>query len=108
MDSFNYVLQSEITGWHDTTWGDAMVKPSWIVLAKLQEEVGELAGAMVKNREGRRTHQDIRDEFGDVMIVLAVLANRLGIDAASTMAARWSTVKLRTNPNPLPNPHNDL
>ncbi len=46
-------------------------------IAKLAEETGEVAECMVKTR---KTTEDLADELSDVMIVVATIALRAGIN----------------------------
>ena len=46
-------------------------------LAKLTEEVGEVAECMVKSR---KTKEDLGEELSDVMVVVGVIALRAGLD----------------------------
>ena len=46
-------------------------------LAKLTEETGEVAECMVKSH---KTKEDLGEELSDVMVVVAVIALRAGID----------------------------
>ena len=45
-------------------------------LAKLTEEVGEVAECMVKSR---KTKEDLGEELSDVMVVVGVIALRAGV-----------------------------
>ncbi len=58
--------------------------PPLLQLARLVEEVGELARVLA-HREGKRPKPsegpgDLEEELGDVLFVLASLANREGVD----------------------------
>lgn len=46
-------------------------------MVKLSEEVGEVAECMVKSR---KTVDDLADELADVLVVVAAIALRAGID----------------------------
>ena len=57
-------------------------KPLLARLAKMQEETGEVAGAVVRHleqRDGRSWMSEIEDELGDVMVVLINLCSHLNI-----------------------------
>ena len=82
----------EIAEWHDKRWNE---KDDRVVAAKLAEECGEVCGALIKQHEGRRTDNDVRDEIGDVLVVLAVLAGRRGWTLADILADRYAEVKTR-------------
>jgi NTP pyrophosphatase (non-canonical NTP hydrolase) len=79
-DFDDYAL--EVVRWHDQEWPNPDGTPAHVerVCMKLCEEVGELHGALVKHLQGR-TDKDWLDEavkeFGDVQIVLCVLARRM-------------------------------
>jgi NTP pyrophosphatase (non-canonical NTP hydrolase) len=90
------VPETEIAEWQATRWpttwagGDMRVHS-----AKLAEECGEVNGAAIKIVEGRRTHQDLADELGDVLIVAAVLAADIGMTLEELQATRWAEVRTR-------------
>jgi NTP pyrophosphatase (non-canonical NTP hydrolase) len=53
------------------------------IAAKLGEEAGELQGAIIRDterRDGRSWQPEIRHELRDVLIVLHVIASRMGKD----------------------------
>lgn len=86
MTTFGENLQSQIVDWHDREWRNlnGSLKSAEQVLNKLAEEVGELTGAITKYREGRTDKDwmaEARAEFGDVMIVMTVLAERITYEA---------------------------
>ena len=59
-------------------------------LAKLTEEVGELAGAIAKgNKEG------IKDGIGDAFVVLTILAAQQGFSVEDCIAAAYNEIKDR-------------
>ena len=56
----------------------------WNYFARLVEEVGEV-GEFLSIKEGRKKHKslkgrDLEEEMGDIIFVLAALADKLGID----------------------------
>lgn len=59
--------------------------PPLVNLARLTEEVGELAREL-NHREGKKTKKpdepagSVAEELGDILFVVVVLANQLGID----------------------------
>ena len=59
-------------------------------MLKLMEEVGELAGAMAKNKQG-----DIVDAIGDCTIVLIILAKQLGYDYEQCLVDAYNVIKER-------------
>src|SRR5690349_23981162 len=69
-------------------------------LARLFEECGELARAVNQAYGAKLVKQgeapaDAREELGDVLYVLLVLANSLDIDAAATLDAILKKVRER-------------
>ena len=59
-------------------------------MLKLMEEVGELAGAMAKNKQG-----DIIDAIGDIQVVLIILSKQLGIDYKECLIYAYNVIKER-------------
>ena len=59
-------------------------------MLKLMEEVGELAGAMAKNKPG-----DIIDAIGDIQVVLIILSKQLGIDYKECLIYAYNEIKER-------------
>ena len=59
-------------------------------MLKLMEEVGELAGAMAKNKPG-----DIVDAIGDIQVVLIILSKQLGIDYKECLIYAYNEIKER-------------
>ncbi len=60
-------------------------------LLKLQEEVGELAGAYLKNNQ-----EEICDAIGDIQVVLIILCEQLGIDYNNCLIYAYEEIKNRT------------
>lgn len=60
-------------------------------LAKLQEELGELAGALI-----RRDREEMRDAIGDVYITLVNLAGSVNEDVTECVKDAYSEIKDRT------------
>ena len=58
---------------------------------KLTEEVGELAGAILKNKT-----LDQIDAIGDIMVVLTILCEQLNLDLESCFLEAYQTIKNRT------------
>ncbi|MEW6335959.1 MAG: nucleoside triphosphate pyrophosphohydrolase [Acidobacteriota bacterium] len=54
------------------------------VVAKLEEEVGELA-AEIRGADEHRRSDRIRDELGDVLFVIANLARQIGVDPEAAL-----------------------
>lgn len=59
-------------------------------MLKLMEEVGELAGAMAKNKQG-----DIIDAIGDIQVVLIILSKQLGYDYEQCLVDAYNVIKER-------------
>jgi NTP pyrophosphatase (non-canonical NTP hydrolase) len=59
-------------------------------MLKLIEEVGELAGAMAKNKPG-----DIVDAIGDIQVVLIILSKQLGYDYQQCLVDAYNVIKER-------------
>ncbi len=72
-------VQSRIALWHHYQWGDASLEMRAL---KLVEEVGEVAEAVVKTRQGhpRADEMDLPGELADVLIVLCALASKANVD----------------------------
>ena len=85
-------LERKITEWHEERWPE---KDDCHVGAKLAEETGEVCGALIKLAEDRRDKFDVLDEMGDVLIVLSVLAGRMGVSLEEVRARRWAEVSNR-------------
>lgn len=88
-------LEAAISVWHDLKWPDNRDLSDRLMAAKLAEEAGEVCGAIIKRAEGRRTDQDVKDEIGDVLIVLSVIAGRHEWTLADLLADRARTVVQR-------------
>lgn len=77
-------IQHEVQDWADRYWGGEYWPPL-ANLARLTEEAGELARA-INQRHGQKrvkpTEQasDIETELGDLLFVLACIANSTGAD----------------------------
>jgi len=59
-------------------------------MLKLFEEIGELAGAMAKNKPG-----DIVDAIGDIQVVLIILSKQLGYDYEQCLIDAYNEIKER-------------
>jgi NTP pyrophosphatase (non-canonical NTP hydrolase) len=56
------------------------------------EEVGELAHAVAKHQRGERSeddHQNLEEEFADVLAWLATLANILDVDLTAALKRKY-------------------
>jgi len=59
-------------------------------LAKLSEEVGELANSIIKKHPS-----DFEDAIGDCIVVLIILAFQNGTSIASCLDSAWNEIKDR-------------
>jgi NTP pyrophosphatase (non-canonical NTP hydrolase) len=57
---------------------------------KLIEEVGEMGKSLLKNNK-----EQLKDDFGDVQIVLIILAEQLGIDLDECLELAYNEIKDR-------------
>lgn len=66
-------------------------------LAVVAEEVGEVARAVVKAKQGIRpeTRGNLEEEIGDVVIALCALASTADIDIQQAVQDRWAVVGQR-------------
>jgi NTP pyrophosphatase (non-canonical NTP hydrolase) len=60
-------------------------------LLKLAEELGELAGAYVKNKREEQI-----DAIGDIQVVLIILSEQLGINYEDALKSAYEVIKNRT------------
>ena len=60
-------------------------------LLKVMEEVGETAGALLKNKEA-----EIKRGIGDSFVTLIILSKQLGLEPAECLEAAWNEIKDRT------------
>jgi NTP pyrophosphatase (non-canonical NTP hydrolase) len=59
-------------------------------MCKVVEEVGELAGAMLK-----KNNAGIRDAIGDVLVTICILAEQLDIDELQCFEEAYNVIKER-------------
>lgn len=83
-------LNQKILEWAEQR---SLIKPENSVkqLAKLTEEVGELAGAILKNKP-----EEIKDAIGDIQVVLIILTEQLGLNYEECLESAYSVIKNRT------------
>jgi len=62
----------------------------FVQLAKLSEEVGELANAIIKNDKANQ-----KDAIGDIYVVLTILANQLHLDIDECIESAYNEIKDR-------------
>ena len=86
----NTGLQNQVTSianWHhDRGLVDGSTDQSQFV--KLIEEAGELAGNVARGR-------DIRDDIGDMLVVLINIMERNGVTMSECLAVAWNDIKDR-------------
>lgn len=93
-------IEKAVLGRHDREWRNQDGSPKTLdqIAAKLGEEAGEAQGACIKLGE-QRTDKDwqaeLRKELGDVLVVVAVLAGRMGWTLDDLLLDRWATVRQR-------------
>jgi len=80
-------LDDKITQWHRdrkiTINGNSLTQ-----LAKLSEEMGELAGHLVRNK-------DIKDDLGDMYVVMVAIANLNGLNMRQCIEVAYEDIKDR-------------
>lgn len=90
-------LQQEVREWADRNFDTT---DHWDALMGVVEEVGELAHAELKMKQGIRgvslDHLVARnDAVGDIMVYLADYCGRAEIDMDAVVTATWNQVKER-------------
>lgn len=60
-------------------------------MLKVMEEVGELAGAIAKNRE-----VDIKDAIGDSLVTIILVSAQLGFDPIECLQEAYDVISKRT------------
>ena len=58
---------------------------------KLSEEVGELANAILNNNK-----EEVIDAIGDIVVVLTILSDQLGLDIDECTESAYNVIKNRT------------
>lgn len=58
---------------------------------KIMEELGETAGAILKNKE----KSEIIDGIGDTLVTVIILAKQLGLDPTECLESAWNEIKDR-------------
>lgn len=90
-------LQNEIKAWTEKNFPDATAEEQFIGVV---EEVGELAHAILKLKQGiRGTEQQLieeeHDAIGDIAIYLINYCERRGYDFEKILAVTWEQVQSR-------------
>ena len=89
-------LQKEHSEWQRRNFPNA---EKWECLVGLQEELGELSHAFLKQHQGIRTEEDherkIKDSVGDIAIFLMGFCTHNGLDIDECIDSAWSEVKRR-------------
>lgn len=89
--------EQRISQWREQRWpkpGGSDMQDAWDAL-KVVGEAGELAEAVTKMAESRHFELDLREEIGDVLISLSVIAGRHGWELEYLRDVRWEEVKQR-------------
>ncbi|HIE50481.1 MAG TPA: hypothetical protein EYP85_01870 [Armatimonadetes bacterium] len=76
---------------HGGYWED------WALLARMVEEVGEVAAAMqrLKGLRPRPSTEDLAAEVGDLLFILLAFANRMEIDLEEALAQTLAKYEAR-------------
>ena len=92
-------LQDDVQRWADRYW-DGVYWPPHANLARLIEEVGEVARAVNQAHGPKRVKPDeaaanLTEEFGDTLFVLLCLANSLDVDLQAAFEATLEKYRVR-------------
>ena len=60
-------------------------------MIKVMEEVGETAGALLKNKK-----EELKDGLGDSFVTLIILSKQLGFTPSECLESAWNEIKDRT------------
>lgn len=58
---------------------------------KIMEELGETAGAILKNKKT----DEVMDGIGDIFVTVIILSKQLGLDPAECLEHAWNEIKDR-------------
>lgn len=86
--------ERKILDFAEQHWGEKSLSA---IAARLAEECGEVAGAIIKEEEGRKTPRDLLNEIGDVLIVLSQLAAKRGMTLEDIREERFNYIQRRNN-----------
>jgi NTP pyrophosphatase (non-canonical NTP hydrolase) len=92
-------MQARVDTWAEHYWGGEYWPPL-ANLARLIEEVGEIARAVNQGYGPKRVKADeaqvqLAEEFGDALFVLLCLANSTGIDLQAAFDATLEKYRIR-------------
>lgn len=74
-------------------WGESKgIDDPIMQFAKLNEEVGEIAHELTRNR---RNSMELVDALGDTLVTLIILADILGFDLMGCLEASYNVIKDR-------------
>lgn len=59
-------------------------------MVKVMEEVGETAGALLKDNQ-----EELKDGIGDSFVTLIILSKQLGFEPSECLEAAWNEIKDR-------------
>lgn len=90
-------LQTEVDEWSTRNFG---YQPADNPFLGVVEELGELAHAMLKSKQGIRGtreehHAAAKDAVADLVIFLADYCSKMGFDLQEVVESTWAKVKLR-------------
>ena len=87
-------MNFEILRAHVLTWADKrdllMPANARIQMLKVVEEVGELASALLKNKQS-----ETKDALGDVFVTLIILSEQLDLDLIDCLELAYNEIRLR-------------
>lgn len=85
-------LENQILEFCEQKWKEKTLEK---LANKLSEECGEICGAVVKIPEMRATPEDLKNEIGDLLIVVAQFAAKLNTTIDELVIERFKQIKLR-------------
>ena len=87
-------MNFEILRAHVLTWADKrdllMPANAKTQMLKVVEEVGELASALLKNKQS-----ETKDALGDVLVTLIILSEQLDLDLIDCLELAYNEIRLR-------------
>ena len=88
------LTQAATLAWVAARWPWSTA-PEWRAI-KTGEEAGEVLGALIKYREGRKTVDDVAQETAQLVICAMAFAESVGFDLDAAIAAEWALCGTRT------------